>query len=264
MTRRDFLAVSAALPLTAQNKEQRGKQILDEALQALGGSKFLNMKDRTETGRAYSFYRERLSGLSHARFYTRYLTRPEPPKPDFFGLRERQSYGKDKEESAVLITETDAWSIGYRGARPLPKDTEERLRLSRMRNIFYILRMRLGEPGMLVEHEGTEIADNQPVVAVNITDANNSSVKVWFHATTKLPVRQEYTRRVESSKDRFHELTRFAKYREVAGIQWPFQVTSERDGEKVYEMFAEAVTINNDLNDTRFTLPSNVKILKTV
>ena len=40
---------------------------------ALGGDAFRNMRTRTETGRAYSFYREQLSGLSVARIYTKYL-----------------------------------------------------------------------------------------------------------------------------------------------------------------------------------------------
>ena len=83
-------ACAAAVQLAAETNLERGKRVVDEALAALGGEKFLAMADRIESGRAYSFYRERLSGLSLAKIYTRYLTRPEPPVPGYLGVRERQ------------------------------------------------------------------------------------------------------------------------------------------------------------------------------
>ena len=121
------------------------------------------MQDRIETGRAYSFYREELSGLSIARIYTRYLTRPEPPLPAFFGVRERETFGK-KEDSSVLFTENDAFEVTFRGARPVAADRYARFRESTLRNIFYILRQRLGEPGLVIESLGSDVIDNQPVV----------------------------------------------------------------------------------------------------
>ena len=265
MLRRTFLLSLAAAPAFSQSKQERGKKIVDEAVAALGGKNFLEMKDRLEAGRAYSFYRERLSGLSHARIMTRYLTRPEPPRIDFFGLRERQSFGKDKEDYAILFTEKEGYTVTYRGARPVPPDMDERFRETTRRNIFYILRQRLGEPGMIMEHDGSEIVDNMPVHAVTITDAENLSTTVYFHQSTKLPVRQQFVRRVEKTKERFDELTRFAKYRDVAGgIQWPFQITRERNGEKIYEIFSESVKINQGFDDSYFTLSIDMKMLKPI
>jgi hypothetical protein len=265
MQRRTFLLSLAATPAFPQSKQERGKKLLDQALEALGGRNFLEMKDRIEAGRAYSFYREQLSGLAHARIMTRYLTRPDPPKIDFFGLRERQSFGKDKEDYAILFTEKEGYTITYRGARPIAPDIDERFRETTRRNIFYILRQRLGEPGMIVEDDGSEIVDNMPVHTITITDAENLSTTVYIHQSTKLPVRQHFVRRVEKTKERFDELTRFSKYREVAGgIQWPFQITRERNGEKIYEIFAESVKINQGLDDSYFTLSTDMKMLKPI
>ena len=89
---------------------ERGKHVIDQALAALGGDRFLNMQDRVESGRAYSFYREQLSGLSFAKIYTRYLVRPEPPTVAFLGIREREAFGK-KEDSAVLLTEKEGFNV---------------------------------------------------------------------------------------------------------------------------------------------------------
>src|SRR3954447_7102289 len=105
----------------AETNQERGKRVTDQAVAALGGEKFLSMRDRTESGRAYSFYREELTGLSLAKVYTRYLTRPEPPVAGFLGVRERQAFGKN-EENAVLFNENGGWEISFRGARPMADD----------------------------------------------------------------------------------------------------------------------------------------------
>src|SRR5262249_32601925 len=155
---------------------------------------------RVETGRAYSFYREELSGLSIATFYTRYLTRPEPPVPAFFGVRERESFGK-KQDNSVLFTENDAFDITFRGARPIPADRYARFRESTLRDIQYIMRMRLGEPGLTLESRHADVIDNQPVEIVDITDNDNRVVTVYFQKSTKLPIRQETERRAPKTHE---------------------------------------------------------------
>lgn len=255
-------AVFAAVPASPQSREQRGKQIIDQALAALGGRNFLEMRDRIEAGRAYSFYREELSGLSRAKIYTRYLTRPEPPVPGFLGIRERQAFGKN-EDSAVLFAEEKGWEITFRGARPMPDAIVDRFKESTLHNIFYILRQRLGEPGLTFQFAGTDVVENQSVEMVEIIDSENRQVTVHFDMTTHLPVRQIYFRRDPQTKERVEETTRFSKYRDVGGgVQWPFTIWRERDGEKIYQIFADSVTINQDLKDDLFTLPGDIKILK--
>ena len=86
----------------AETSQQRGKRVVDEALAALGGQHFLEMRDRTETGRAYQFYRDKLSGLAIAHIFTRYVTRPEPPVANFLGVRERETFGKDQSTAIVF------------------------------------------------------------------------------------------------------------------------------------------------------------------
>jgi hypothetical protein len=255
------LLLAAALCSGAETNQERGKRVVDETLTALGGKNFLAMRDRVETGRAYSFYREELSGLSIATIYTRYLTRPEPPLPAFFGIREREAFGK-KEDSAVLFTENDGFEITFRGARPIPADRYTRFRESTLRDIFYIMRMRLGEPGLTIESRHSDVIDNQPVEVVDITDNDNRIVTVYFHKSTKLPIRQVTDRRDPKTNERNQEVTLYSKYRDVGGgVMWPFAIQRERNGEKIFSMFAESVKINQDLTDNMFTLPSDMKIL---
>jgi hypothetical protein len=250
-----FLIASLSL---AQPKQEQGKQVIDEALAALGGEQFLAMKDRVETGRAYSFYRDRLTGLAVAKIYTRYMDKA--PEGELAQL-ERQTYGKD-EDSVILFLPDNAYQITYRGAKPLQTERFRRYLDSSRRNIFYILRHRLKEPGMIFESQGTLVWQNAPVNVVDIIDAENNVVRVYFHRTTKLPLRQEFQRRDPKTKERDEEVSVFAKYRDIGnGVQWPFTIMAERNGEKLYEMYSETVTINQGLTDDLFTLPGTMKVL---
>ncbi|MBM3776068.1 MAG: hypothetical protein FJW37_13035 [Acidobacteria bacterium] len=255
-------ALAGAGALAAESSQDRSRRVIDEALTALGGDRFLAMRDRIESGRAYSFFRQELSGLSRAKVYTRYLIRPEPPVAGFLGLRERQAFGKD-EDSAVLFADGQGYEITFRGARPVADAMLERYRESTLRNIFYILRQRLGEPGLIFESRGADVWENQPVEIVEITDAENRSVTVYFHRSTRLPVRQQYYRRDLQSRERAEEVTVFSKYRDVGGgVMWPFTIERRRDGEKIFEIYSESVTINQGLTDELFLLPANMKLLK--
>ncbi len=264
ITRRElaFGIAPIAFAQIAPSKEARAKQVLDEAIAALGGDKFSGMKDRVESGRAYSFYRDRLTGLSRATISTRYVMRPDPlPAEPAVYQRERQSFGKEREEYANLFDEKNGWQITFKGVRPVPVATLERWRDSTRRNIFYMLRQRLGEPGLTVESKGTEVFENQPVELVEFVDNDNTSVTAYFHRSTKLPVRQVFYRRDPVAKERHEEVTLFSKYRPSNGVMWPWAITRTRDGSKVYEIFSDSVTIDKGLDDSRFTLPPNLQIL---
>jgi hypothetical protein len=106
---------------------------------------------RVESGRAHSFFREELSGLSRAAIYTRCLTHPAPPISGGLYVRERRSFGKDEDHDAVLFTDGNGCQITFRGARPLPQETVDRHQESTLHKVFYILRQRLPEPGLIFE-----------------------------------------------------------------------------------------------------------------
>lgn len=262
MTRRTALGcLASAAVLTGQSKQDRGRSLLQDTIQALGGDRFLAVQDRIESGLAYSFYRERLTGLARATIYTRYLTPSEKPEPGKIYQRERQAFGKD-EDYAILFDEEKGYSITYRGATPLPEATLTRYRDTTRRNFFYFLRQRRNEHGLLLEHQGAQVFQNQPVDVLDITDDENVTLTVMVHQTTRLPVRQVFYRRDPATKERREEVTFFSKYRDVGGgVQWPWAMTRFRDNEKIFELFSDSVTINKGLSDQLFTLPANMKVL---
>ena len=242
-----------------ENSQQvRGRQVLEDALKAMGGEAYLHMEDRVESGHAYQFYNKQLSGLEIATVYTRYLS----PVPGKVELRQKQVFGQKKDEGGQLITEDKGYEFNYHGARPLADEVIDTFRDSMLHNIFYILRMRMNEPGLTCYFMGTDRFESQPVNIVDITDAANRTVTVYFSQSTKLPVRQSFKRRNETYHDFDTEVSLFAKYRDVGGgVMWPYDVRRERNGQKFFEMYAESVEINKNLTDDVFSLPSKLKIL---
>jgi hypothetical protein len=264
MTRR-FFAVSlpaavAARRLRAETAEDRGRKLADKLVTALGGEVFLNMHDRTEEGRAYSFFRDQLSGLSIVHLYTQYPATGGPG--DFPAIRERQAFLKNQDD-AVIFAEGKAFEVTFRGARPLADDRLTRYVETTNRNIFYILRQRLHEKDMILESPGGDVIENQPVQVLTITDYQNRKVTVYLHHLTFLPVLQRTYMMDPILKERREEVTRYNKYRSVKpGVMWPYDIQRERDGEKIFQMFSESVTVNDNLPDKLFTIPIGVKMLK--
>jgi hypothetical protein len=255
-----LLAVS--LTLGAETSEQRGKRVVDECLQALGGDRYLNMQTRVESGRAYSFYHDTLSGLSIATIYTRYDS-DVADTMHHLAQHERDNYGK-KQDYGALFTDQGAWDLTFRGARPLEADRFARYKDTTLRDIFYIIRVRLHEPGWIIESKGADVIENRPVEIVDLTDADNVVTTVYFDQITKLPVRQVFFRRDSVTHDKNEEVTHFTKYRDAGeGVQWPFAIERDRNGEKIYEIFSSSVEVNDKkATDDLFQLPSTLKLLK--
>ena len=252
-----FLSLALGAALQAETAHERGKRVVHEALQAVGGKAYLAMEDRLESGRAYSFYRQELQGLSIAKIYTRYVT-PVAGKPS---VRERQNFNKD-ESAGVLFNQDGAWEFTFRGARMLEPKRAENWRQGTLRNIFYILRQRLNEPGMDFYWRGGDLYENLPVEIVDITDGDGATVTVYFSATSKLPVRQLFKRRNPEYKDFDTEETLFARYRNAGGgVLWPHSIRRLRNGEKTYEINSESVEINKNLRDDVFALSPKLQIL---
>ncbi len=248
----------ACCALRAQTfpSDPRAKKAIDDAVEALGGQRFLTMQDRVESGRAYSFYRDTISGLSIATIYTEYIAVPPEKTGQDLGVRERDVFGKTEEYGYTLFREKGAWEVTYKGPRDLDDERVERYHRTTLNDVLYILRVRLNEPGMSFDWKGSDVVENEPVNMVDIVDSEDRVVTVYFNQFTKLPVRQTMVWHDPKTHDRNEELTRYARYREEGGVQWPQQITRERNGEKIYQIFSDFVLINPGLSDAVFAVPT--------
>ncbi len=254
------LALLSVGILAAQTTADKGKQMCDAAIKALGGDQFLHMQNRVESGRVYSFFREQLSGLAIATIYTEYL--PSRPAKGL-ALRERQAFGK-KQDYSVLFLGDQAWDLTFRGARPIAEDKWQRYVRTTENDILYIFRVRYGEPGLQFDYIGTDVYQSTHVEIVDITDAQSRTVRVYFDHNTMLPVHQTFSWIDPDTRYHNDEVTEFGKYRDVGGIMWPYTIQRERNGYKTFQMFADKVEVNRPLPAKTFELPPGAKVLKKV
>ncbi len=255
MRRRLFIAALAPAIVRAETIQEKGRKLIDEAIAALGGSKFLAMRDRVESGRAYSYYRDRLSGLSLAKFETFYEDSAAGIKQ-----RDKQVFGKKEDFYVIFDGNGKGWDVSFKGAKPMAEELVQQWQESVIRNPMYILRCRANEPGMIFERRGLEVFDNQPVEIVDVTDSDNRAVAVYLNATTKLPVRGYFKRQNAKDKGWDEQDTRYSKYRETQGVMWPWAITRSRNGERNLEIFSEDVRVNTGLTANDLKLHDGVKI----
>jgi hypothetical protein len=266
ITRRSFgLGIAAALALRGATPEQQGKELVAKVIDGLGGDAFRNMQTRTEIGEAYSFYRNNITGLAVARIYVKYLPAGASIPKDGLRIVQREVFGKKQDDAVIFTKDGQAYDVTYRGAQPLADSKIKQFHDTNIQDVFYILRERMDEPGIGFESRGNDVIENQPVRILGIFDSQNRDVTVWVNSDTYLPVRQRYTRWDPIVNDRRIETTTFAKYRDVGNhVMWPYDVQRDRDGEKVYEMYATSVKVDEPLPDSMFELPAGMKILKKV
>jgi hypothetical protein len=256
------IAGASLVPLLAQDRSaNKGRQVVDAAINALGGHHFLQMQTRMASGRIYSFFHDQMSGLERATIYTEYLS---PAPANGLAIRERELLGK-KGDYSYLFLPDQGWDITFRGARQVPDENWQRYRRTTQNDILYLLRTRRNEPGMEFDYVSNEVYLSRHVDIVDITDRTGQTIRVYFDFNTKLPVREIYTWLDPVLKERNEEVSIFDKYRDIGqGIQWPYSIERERNGYKTYQLFAEKAEADVAVPPKTFELPPGVRMLKKV
>ena len=254
------LSLGILSPAAAQSRQEKARQLLDKALTALGGQSFLNIRTLKKTGRAYSFYRHNLRGLAVMTVFDEFGAPGGEDDLDWLPVNRREVY-TEKGDYYTLFRNGRGWEVTYLGARPLPEDTLLRYRISARRDIFYILRYRLDDPDMYFYYTGTEIIDNVPTHAVDITDDQNETVTVYLRMSDTLPVQQIYTRRDPKTRIPYEEKSIFSKYREVGWVKLPWNIQKQRDGNKIFEFFGRTAEVNGKIAPGTFEISKKLRIL---
>jgi hypothetical protein len=253
------VAQTPALPLAPS--QIKGRQMIDKAIVALGDSAFTHMRSVTTYGRIYGFFHDKLSGLDLARTYREYDD--ELPAKGL-GVKERQVLGK-KQDYSYLYLADQAFDITFRGARPIPDESWQKYVRGTRNDILYILRFRMKEPGLQFDYIGSDVFLSNHVEVVEVSDAQDITIRVYFDHNSMLPIRQTYTWLDPATHERNEEVTIYDKWRNAGfGVMWPFSIERERNGYKTYQSFCDSVEVDKALPAKIFDLPPGITILKKV
>jgi hypothetical protein len=227
--------------------ENKARSILNQAIEALGGQAYLNIRDREMQGRVYSFHLGRPNG-SGGLFWS------FSEFPD----KERIELTKER-DVAELFVGNKGYEITYKGVNtPEKKDLEDYMR-RRHYSLDAVLRTWINEPGVVLLFEGNAIADQHPALQVTVINSQNESVTLYLDADTHLPVKKSFEWRDPVDRQKNLEEEVYENYRPVSGIMAPYNITRYYNGDMSNQRFLNAVTINQGLDQAMFDPKSGYK-----
>lgn len=219
---------------------QKAKKILDEMIRALGGEAYLNIRDITTEGRAYSFWQGKPSGLGT--IYWRFWQWPD---------KERVELTKQRDVIELYVGDK-GYEITYKGtAMQDPKQLESYLRL-RSHSIENVVRVWLPAPGSMIIYSGTAIVERNLADEVTVLNASNDSVTIAVDPFSHLPTRLTFSYRDPNDRMKDDEAEIFSNYRLVQGINTPYATVRMQNGEMRSQRFLTSVTYNTGLAPTLF------------
>lgn len=232
-------ANSALAQSADQDNSRKAKAVLNQAIEALGGQMYLNLRDREQQGRGYSFHHGRESGGAVFWGFSEF--------PD----KERVELTKER-DIAELYIGNKGYEITYKGAHPIEKkDLDDYLR-RRHFSIDNVLRTWVNDPNVVLLFEGTVIAAQHEAVQVTLINSQDESVTLCFDTETHLPVKKSFTWRDPIDRQKNLEEEIYENYRQVSGIMAPYNVTRYFNGDMSNQRFLNSVTINQGLDEAMF------------
>jgi outer membrane lipoprotein-sorting protein len=219
----------------------KGKQILQDLIAALGAAAYMEIKESDCEGRLARFgHAGELTGYTNFKVYWRY--------PD----KNRTDYAK-KGVIINLYNGDHGWTLDRGGVTELPAPEVADFQEQAKRDINNLLRVRLKEPGMVIRFGGTDIVDLKTVDWVEITDSEQRDFRLAVDHSSHLLVRSVVTIQDETRQDRSVLTNIYTNYQLMEGAYTPLQITSDRDGRRISQVFFTSCKYNAGLPDDFFT-----------
>jgi hypothetical protein len=162
------------------------------------------------------------------------------------------SYGKTK--PVILINNgMKGWELDRYGLIDQPEQQLKGWILGNRYSLENLLRLRINEPGILIQMGKVDFVDNVPTQGIEIIEPGGTSVRVDLHRQTNVPSRITYRVRnvKEDAWDEYSDA--YADYRVVDGIETPMHITRYLNGDRIGETFRGSAIYNEDYPPNEFT-----------
>jgi hypothetical protein len=232
-------ATSSSIP-TDQENAAKAKQLIQQAIQTLGGQAYLTWRTQTSQGRSYSFHHGEPNSLG-----TLFWRFREYPNKDRLELTKHRDVFE-------IFNGDNGWEVTFQGVRKLEGDEIQPYLRRRHYSLDGVLREWINQSGVAFFYEGQRVAAQKQTEQVTIMNAKNEAVTLNFDINTHLPVRKSFSWRDPTDKERNVEEEIYDNYRNVQGIITPFDVTRTYNGEMSAQSFLTNASYNETLNPALF------------
>ena len=220
----------------------KAQELLDKAIQALGGPAFLDFKNLSTEGRVFGFANDQMAGVYP--FKSIY----EPPD------KRRFTYGKGKPVT-LINNGNEGWELDQYG---LVHQLPEKIRQWKIANRYSldnILRRIIKESGLLVLDHGVDFVANQPAYVIDIIDSQNVHIRLYLRKSNHLPLRVTYSVQNSVTQDRDEYIDDYSDYQTFQGITTPMHIARYLDGERIGELFRARASYNQTIPPDYFEPP---------
>ena len=241
------------------NADERGRALLDQMVQALGGVAWLNRVNQQSEGRGTSFFHGEpnpyTSEFHEAIRYDRPAAVPPAVFADRVGfLTDRGMILPGKKIDVIqIMTAGHGYEITFKGKTELPKDQVEEYYRRRDHSIEAVVQSWIHAPGVMIIFEGQKLIDRHLADQVTVLSATNDAITLWLDGTTHLPIRRSFQYRDPQFHDLDEESETYDDYHSIQGINTPMTVTRYHNGDMSGQRYLTKVSYNDSLDASFFS-----------
>jgi hypothetical protein len=235
----------STLPIRIEPKAQ---QILDRTIQALGGASFLNAKTMTTHGTLGSGGSAAGAGIVYFDSQVQF--------PD----KRRLTYGLAKKGKPIVIINNGdhGWEIDRMGTVTLDSEDVRTWRFNNRYSLENLFRLRIHEPGTLVQSAGVDFVDNVAVNVLDMVDVTQNQIKLYLSTQTGLPVQISYRKWDAAINDWDEYSDIYGNYSTYQGITVPKQISHLQNDRRMGEVFRDSAVFNETYAPGIFDDPAAV------
>ncbi len=234
----------------AKANEQKARATLDAMVRALGGDRWLTLRDASFDGRTSGFYQGKpTGGISDYFSYRRF--------PD----QDRLELGKKRDVVEFFLGNT-GWEVTYRGKKALPQDIVDDYVRRRDHSVETAIRVWLKAPGTIVIYDKQSLVERHLADQVTLISASNDSITIETDAQTHLPIRRTFQWRDPVYKDKNEEAEEYDDYHIVDGIPTPFTITRFHNGDMTNQRYLYRAAYNVSFPENLFDVDAAAARIK--
>ena len=242
----------------------RGKQILADLINGLGGAGYTQVRESQCEGRRALFgHNGAITGFIDFVDDRRY---PDKARTEFISKGRNTILasligidGLDFAHGGVVITLYNGdkgWTYDRSGVNDVPASAISDFQEQVKRSIDNLLHLRLNEEGMSIHFGGTDTVDLKQVDWVELVDRDQRTFRLAVDRSTHLLVRAVVVTKNEETQQVDEDAVIYTNYQLRDSVWTPLQVSREHDGRRTSQFFYTTCKFNPGFPDALFSKES--------